>query len=480
MPPSPSTSDTTVALVDGAGQACVAVALDGRITLVHPVERWRRYRYADLTSLTDVHDALAVAGFTPSEIGTRTVATPSPALAHLLGDTATLVDPMTAYQALARLYAGGPCLLVHCDAGPADALRIWRLDDNGVAPVSTTPAPDGEASVSAYCRANGLAHLAASHIEALARAGRPNRAERPSARATPVSSERRVPNSGDAAALAAAAQALSTAAVDALANTMAPPDYPVVLAGRLFRSSFFATALGRATDRQCIVPPDPGGGGLAIGTLAALGRVREIPSPFAGPTFSAADAKLALERCKLHYQYPSERETSALVVDALQRGRLVAWFEGGMEWGPRALGHRSILADATNPYVLENLNVYLKQRPPYMSYALSVVGSRASHVMADSRESATMQFESPLLKPDLPSFVAHPSQPVRFQTVDEQPTGLYRLLEAFEAATGTPYLVNTSFNAVTEPIVANPYDAIRCFFGSGLDVLIMNGFVVVK
>lgn len=113
-----------------------------------------------------------------------------------------------------------------------------------------------------------------------------------------------------------------------------------------------------------IVPSAPGSGGLAVGTLAAAGLVTEAPSPFAGPSFSAADTKPVLDNCKLHFQYPSDTDCVGAVVDALRRGWLVAWFEKDMEWGPRTLGHRS---DASNPYVLENLNVFLKKRPPFMS-----------------------------------------------------------------------------------------------------------------
>ncbi len=259
------------------------------------------------------------------------------------------------------------------------------------------------------------------------------------------------------------------------------PDLPLVLAGRLFRNSFFTTALADATPRHVIVPPDPGSGALCVGLLAAVGAASHPPSPFEGPAFDMAATKLVLDNCKLSYEYPTEQETLKRVIAALLRGHLVAWFEGGMEWGPRALGHRSILADARNPYVLENLNVFLKKRPSFMSYGLALTQGREADVLTSPRDSPSMQFESPVRdRSALRHFLRRDGQAVRVQSVPPNGSGLSRVLDGMEATTGVPYLVNTSFNAMTEPIVATPDDAVRCFYGSGLDVMVMNGWYICK
>lgn len=457
----------TVALVNGPGLACLATARDGRVDLVHPIERWLRRRAADLRGPRDVADALALVTTLRPQCHIDTTVTTDPALAAHLGPDTRHITEEEALCAVARLYAGRPCVLVRWTERPEPAVEVWRVDAQAAQRVSRTVL-DNAASVAAYCREHGLDGLTPNQVDALARA---HGAE---SRLTPAQRPH-------AAALAAIHLTLATWLVETINGADAPADYPVVLTGVVFRSAHLTTALVRHCRRRCVVPPDPGGPAVAIGALAAIGRAADIPSPFAGPAFDTVQTKIVLEQCKLHYQYPSQNETTALVVRELKRGRLVAWFEGGMEWGPRALGHRSILADATNTYVLENLNVYLKQRPPYMSYALSVLGDRAEQVLSAPLPSPTMSLESPLRDPDrLPHFIRRPDEPVRYQTVDDTPAGLSRILRAFEAETGTPFLVNTSFNAVTEPIVATPIDAVRCFFGSGLDVMVVNGLVVSK
>jgi carbamoyltransferase len=154
-----------------------------------------------------------------------------------------------------------------------------------------------------------------------------------------------------------------------------------------------------------------------------------------------------------------------------------------MEWGPRALGARCILANPTAPYVLENLNRFLKRRDPWRGYALSGL-----------HESLATHFEGPESAPFMecdyrPRDVARfrealPSADaaVRVHSVSAA-DGLphfRRLLEAFGEATGLPFLINTSFNGFHEPIVCSPRDAVRVFYGTGLDVLVVNQFVLRK
>src|SRR5262249_7874271 len=140
--------------------------------------------------------------------------------------------------------------------------------------------------------------------------------------------------------------------------------------GGLFANTFFNTAVDASQlfDRV-FVPISPGNAGVAVGAVMAVGRqsgpssTRARVSAFLGPQDDDERIKTTLDNCKLSYEYL--HDDGAIVraaVDALARDGLVGWFQGRMEWGPRALGHRSILANPHSPYVLDNLNVFLRKR----------------------------------------------------------------------------------------------------------------------
>jgi carbamoyltransferase len=152
-----------------------------------------------------------------------------------------------------------------------------------------------------------------------------------------------------------------------------------------------------------------------------------------------------------------------------------------MEWGHRSLGHRSILASPFAPHVLENLNGYLKQREPYRTYGLSVLEEDAGQHFHVCAPSPFMELEYAPIEPHaFRHMLPHGARRLRVQTVTSE-AGLFRdVLRAFGAASGRGVLVNTSFNSVHEPIVCSPRDAVRVFYSSGLDVLIIGQFVIRK
>jgi carbamoyltransferase len=203
-----------------------------------------------------------------------------------------------------------------------------------------------------------------------------------------------------------------------------------------------------------------------------------------GPSYSADEIKQVLENCKLRFHLlPTVPELIGAAVDQLKQHRIVAWMQGRMEFGPRALGHRSILASPHDPYSVENLNAFIKHREGFRKFAASVPVELASEYFEagpNARHLATVgrvrpkyaeQFRGAVLANDL----------VRVHTVSKDDNPLYwQLLQAYGEATGLPVLYNTSFNLFGEPLVCTPRDAVRSFYSSGIDAMIAGNFLLEK
>ncbi len=258
----------------------------------------------------------------------------------------------------------------------------------------------------------------------------------------------------------------------------------ICLGGSLFHhSSVISAVKAQGVFTEVFVPVDPGNAGSAVGAaLHGSGGRPQMISPFLGPMYTAEEIKETVDNCKLRYSWESEAATIDLAVRELMRGNLVGWFDGPMEWGPRALGGRCILANPFAPYVLENLNRFLKRRESWRGYALSGLPEAVSTHFDGPRESNFMECDfrprdGDRFRPVLPV----PGAAVRVHTAGAgAPPRFVRLLAAFGAASGVPVLVNTSFNGFHEPIVCNPRDAVRVFYGSGLDLLVLGQFVIAK
>jgi carbamoyltransferase len=234
---------------------------------------------------------------------------------------------------------------------------------------------------------------------------------------------------------------------------------------------------------EVFVPINPGNAGLALGAaLHGRGHRNVRMSPFLGPAYTPHEIKATLDNCKLTYKWVSEADSIAVTVQALQRGQLVAWFDGPMEWGPRALGARSILANPFAPYVLDHLNRFLKQREPWRGYAMSGLRDAVREQFNGPDSSPFMECD--YLPRDRDRFrhvLPRPQAAVRVHTVDTGALPRFEaLLRAFGDAAGVPVLINTSFNGFQEPMVCSPRDAIRVFFGTGIDLLVLGQFVVAK
>jgi carbamoyltransferase len=266
----------------------------------------------------------------------------------------------------------------------------------------------------------------------------------------------------------------------------------LALGGGLFYNTHLTTLVRQSgLFDDVFVPPNPGTAGIAAGaalagTPEAWRPDRTAVTPFLGPEYDAESIKRTLDNCKLSYDVLDERQLIDTTVTALVRGELVAWFQGRMEWGHRALGGRSILASPLSPYVLENLNVFLKHRERHRTYGVSVPVERIAEFFSGPPVSRYMEYEYAPLDPDgFRSLLPEGAKTLRVQTIPVTPdpgsSHLFRLLhERFGEATGVPVLVNTSFNGFLEPMVCSPRDAVRVFFGSGLDRLVIGPFVIRK
>jgi carbamoyltransferase len=260
------------------------------------------------------------------------------------------------------------------------------------------------------------------------------------------------------------------------------------LGGGLFYNSYFNTLLAQSgAYEQTFVPVNPGNAGAAIGAsleaAAADGERRRTArlSPFLGPGYDAGAIKMVLDNCKLVYDHVHDGQVIERAATMLSKGRLVGWFQGRMEWGPRALGNRSILASPMAPYVLENLNVFLKHREPHRSYSVSICAEDLPRYFRGPAASQFMEYEYEVLDPDaLRTVLPLNARRLRVQTVPESAGSFHALIKAFGSLTGVPILVNTSFNGFNEPIVCTPRDAVRVFYGTGLDMAVIGNFILQK
>jgi len=197
------------------------------------------------------------------------------------------------------------------------------------------------------------------------------------------------------------------------------------------------------------------------------------PGAPGGP--APASATLLDEAPVAYHTYQAEDELLEEVARRLAEGEIVGWFHGAMEWGPRALGARSILADPRDPEVARRLNRHIKDREDFRPFAPSVGLDQAPRWFALDAPSPFMLETCAVLEPQALRAVTHVDASARPQTVSAEWSPRFaRLLDAFERRTGCPVLLNTSFNIRGEPIVCSPTDALRCFVASGLDALVLE------
>jgi len=237
--------------------------------------------------------------------------------------------------------------------------------------------------------------------------------------------------------------------------------------------------------RRLWVPPCASDTGAPLGSALwhyhqDLGHRRcfELKHALYGKAYSAEEIARALEGAGLRYRRVREDELLTRVARDLADGRIVGWFQGRFEMGPRALGNRSILADPRRADMKDVLNAKVKQREPFRPFAPAVLVERAHEFFEISQPDPFMTL-APRVRPEsrdrIPAAV-HVDGTGRIQTVERSTNPrYYGLIEEFGRLTGVPILLNTSFNRA-EPIVASPEEAIECYLRSGMDVLVLGDY----
>jgi carbamoyltransferase len=243
--------------------------------------------------------------------------------------------------------------------------------------------------------------------------------------------------------------------------------------------------------RRIFVQPASSDEGCSVGSaLYASGDGMRSPNvawthAYLGPEFSDTEVERALEqhRDTLTWSVPEDPAVSA--ARELQSGKVHGWFQGRMEFGPRALGNRSILADPRDPAMKDRINRKVKRREPFRPFAPAVLEEEAREYfdMTGLDASPYMLFTVPVLegaRNQLPA-VTHVDGTARVQTVSRETNPLFwRLIAEFRNLTGLPVVLNTSFNVRNEPIVCTPQHAVRCFLATDIDSMTIGPFLVEK
>ncbi len=272
--------------------------------------------------------------------------------------------------------------------------------------------------------------------------------------------------------------------------------------------------------KNLFIPPDPGDGGGAMGAALAWwyktrsvipanagiqsikldppvkpedDKERKAPTPlsaftpFLGPSFPEEQMEEVLRRHQLSYTRLPREELVESVADLLTHEKIIGWFQGRMEWGPRALGARSILASASRPEMKDIINTKVKHRELFRPFAPVVLNEYVKdYFITDSFVPTSAKYMlfvypfKPKGKRDVPA-VVHVDGTGRLQTLGREDNTLYYdVIAAYAKKTGVPIIINTSFNVRGEPIVCTPRDAVHCFLKTDIDYLVMGPFLVTK
>lgn len=245
---------------------------------------------------------------------------------------------------------------------------------------------------------------------------------------------------------------------------------------------------------QVWIQPAAGDSGGALGAALACYHIyfdkERVPAnddcmrgSYLGPEYSEKDTERMIESCGAVAQLRAESELYREVAHLIASGTVVGWFQGRMEWGPRALGNRSIIADPRNAEMQQKLNSKIKFREEFRPFAPSILEEDVEEYFEMTYPSPYMLFTAEVTQNrrlDIPA-VTHRDYSARPQTVSQKTNKrFWNLINAFKEETGYGLIINTSFNVRDEPLVMTPEDAYRCFMNTGMDYLIIGNYIFDK
>jgi carbamoyltransferase len=262
----------------------------------------------------------------------------------------------------------------------------------------------------------------------------------------------------------------------------------IIAGGVALNSVMNGRILQEAGFDDIYVMPAAGDNGTSIGaafyvynTVLRQPRVFVHDNPFLGTSYSDEYIGKLMKECKLSAK--RYNDIVSIAARMLADGKILGWFQGRMEIGPRALGNRSILANPTLPYMKDKINAEVKHREAFRPFAPSTPVEMKDQYFDIIGESPFMLKVCPVKaeKRDLLPAITHVDGSARLHTVRKDINPIFHdLLERFGNLTGIPVLLNTSFNVQGEPIIESPEDAIRCLYSTGLDALAIGGFLITK
>jgi carbamoyltransferase len=239
--------------------------------------------------------------------------------------------------------------------------------------------------------------------------------------------------------------------------------------------------------KEIFVQPAAGDSGTAVGVcyyihnmILRQPRSFVMKHAYTGPEFNEKQIETVLGESSLVYRKLSDSELTKAAAQAIADGKIVGWFQGRMEFGPRALGNRSIVVDPRRSEMKDILNARIKKREPFRPFAPSVLEERVADYFEQSHPSPTMLMVYQVRedKRSVIPAVTHIDGSGRLQTVSRETNArYYQLISDFEALTNVPVVLNTSFNE-DEPIVCTPQEAVNCFQRTRMDVLFLGNYMV--
>ncbi len=248
--------------------------------------------------------------------------------------------------------------------------------------------------------------------------------------------------------------------------------------GKLLRESKF---------KKIFIQPASGDAGGALGAAlfawhSILGNKRsyQMKNVYLGPSFSNEQIEELLNKHQVKYEKLEDQDLYDKVADYINKQNVIGWYQGRMEYGPRALGNRSIVADARNKENWQRVNLKIKFRESFRPFAPSVIEEDLNENFDLQTSTPYMLLVAQVKKDNLPA-ITHVDNSARIQSVSESENPKYhKLISKFKEKTGTGVIINTSFNVRGEPIVCTPEDALKCFLRTDMDILVMENYLVNK